>query len=126
MEDKETELLSEIADLKSKLDEQNEAIAELIGLKEAIKEKDDMIWGLQQTIAENETIVEEKDQVIEGLVRSKMEDIEMIKGLENSLAETEKYLEVTIEKWKQTVNEIYNSSTWKLVSKFTKAQTKIE
>ena len=126
MEDKETELLSEIADLKSKLDEQNEAIAELIGLKESIKEKDDMIWGLQQTIAENQTIVEEKDQVIEGLVSSKMEDIEMIKGLENSLAETEKYLEVTIEKWKQTVNEIYNSSTWKLVSKFTKAQTKIE
>jgi len=126
MEDKETELLSEIADLKSKLDEHNEAIAELIGLKESIKEKDDMIWGLQQTIAENQTIVEEKDQVIEGLVSSKMEDIEMIKGLENSLAETEKYLEVTIEKWKQTVNEIYNSSTWKLVSKFTKAQTKIE
>ena len=126
MEDKETELLSEIADLKSKLDEQNEAIAELIGLKEAIKEKDDMIWGLQATIAENETTVVEMDQVIEGLVRSKMEDIEMIKGLENSLAETEKYLEVTIEKWKQTVNEIYNSSTWKLVSKFTKAQTKIE
>ena len=112
MEDKETELLSEIADLKSKLDEQNEAIAELIGLKEAIKEKDDMIWGLQATIAENETTVVEMDQVI--------------KGLENSLAETEKYLEVTIEKWKQTVNEIYNSSTWKLVSKYTKAQTKME
>ena len=39
----------------------------------------------------------------------------MIKGLERS-----------VEELKQTINEIYNSSTWKLVSKFTKAQTNIE
>ena len=44
-----------------------------------------------------------------------MEQQEHIKGLERS-----------VEELKQTINEIYNSSTWKLVSKFTKAQTNIE
>ena len=89
-----------------------------------------MIEGLKNSLVETELLLKnsitEKDEVIEGLKRSKTENAEMIQGLENSLAETEKYLQVTVEKWKQTVNEIYNSSTWKLVSKFTKAQTKTE
>ena len=75
------------------------------------------------------SIVEEKDQVIEGLERSKTEDAEMIKGLERSKtedAEMIKGLERSVEELKQTINEIYNSSTWKLVSKFTKAQTNME
>ena len=37
----------------------------------------------------------------------------MIRGLEES-----------VEKFKKTVDEIYNSTTWKLASKFTGGQTK--
>ena len=30
----------------------------------------------------------------------------------------------TVEEWKKTADEIYNSTTWKLASKFTGGQTK--
>ena len=125
---------------------ENHKVDELLGniakLKNAIDEKDEVIVGLRNSLAETElhlkTAIEEKDEVIEGLNASKEEDTEMIRGLgeskekdtamirglDESLKETEQYLKIAIEEWKKIVDEIYNSTTWKLVSKFTKAQTK--
>ena len=51
--------------------------------------------------------------IVRGLEESKEKDADMIRGLEES-----------VEKFKKTVNEIYNSTTWKLASKFTGGQTK--
>ena len=51
--------------------------------------------------------------MIRGLEESKEKDADMIRGLEES-----------VEKFKKTVDEIYNSTTWKLASKFTGGQTK--
>jgi hypothetical protein len=48
----------------------------------------------------------------------------MINGLEESLKETEQYLKKTVEDWKKMVDDIYNSATWKIASKFTRGQTK--
>jgi hypothetical protein len=76
------------------------------GLEES-KEKDaDMIRGLEES--------KEKDaDMIRGLEESKEKDADMIRGLEES-----------VEKFKKTVDEIYNSTTWKLASKFTGGQRK--
>jgi len=111
---------------------ENHKVDELLGniakLKNAIDEKDEVIEGLRNSLAETElhlkTAIEEKDEVIEGLNESKEKDTEMIRGLDESLKETEQYLKIAIEEWKKTVDGIYNSTTWKIVSKFTKAQTK--
>ena len=97
---------------------ENHKVDELLGniakLKNAIDEKDEVIVGLRNSLTETQlhlkTAIEEKDEVIT--------------GLNESLKETEEYLEKSIKEWKKTVDEIYNSTTWKLVSKFTKAQTK--
>ena len=48
----------------------------------------------------------------------------MIRGLEESLKETEQYLKKTVEEYEKTIDEIYNSTTWKLASKFTRGQIK--
>ena len=86
----------------------------IVGLEKSKEESGDIIQGLNESLNETElhlkTAIEEKDKVIT--------------GLNESLKETEKYLEKSIKEWKKTVDEIYNSTTWKLVSKFTKAQTK--
>ena len=125
---------------------ENHKVDELLGniakLKNAIDEKDEVIEGLRNSLVETElhlkTAIEEKDEIIEGLNASKEEDTEMIRGLgeskekdtemirglDESLKETEQYLKIAIEEWKKTVDGIYNSTTWKIVSKFTKAQTK--
>ena len=130
------ELLGNIAKLKSAIDEKDEIIeglrnsltetqlhlkktieekdAVMVGLKESKEESGDVIQGLNESITETQlhlkTAIEEKDEVIT--------------GLNESLKETEEYLEKSIKEWKKTVDEIYNSTTWKMVSKFTKAQTK--
>ena len=64
-------------------------------------------------IAKLKSAIDEKDVIIVGLTKSKEEDNEMIRGLEES-----------VEKFKKTVDEIYNSTTWKLASKFTGGQRK--
>ena len=64
-------------------------------------------------IAKLKSAIDEKDEIIVGLTKSKEEDNEMIRGLEES-----------VEKFKKTVDEIYNSTTWKLASKFTGGQRK--
>ena len=64
-------------------------------------------------IAKLKSAIDEKDEIIVGLAKSKEKDAEMIKGLEES-----------VEKFKKTVDEIYNSTTWKLASKFTGGQRK--
>ena len=56
------------------------------------------------------------------------------KNFESSIVELEEIieklqsgeigLEESVEKFKKTVDEIYNSTTWKLASKFTRGQTK--
>ena len=83
-------------------------------MKTAIEEKDEVITGLNESLKETE----------EYLKKSIKEKDKVITGLNESLKETEEYLEKSIKEWKKTVDEIYNSTTWKLVSKFTKAQTK--
>ena len=60
-------------------------------------------------------MAKEKDEVIKGLEKSKKEDLAMIEGLEKSIGE-----------WKKTVDEIYNSSSWKLISKFTGGKKNIQ
>ena len=59
-----------------------------------------------------------------GLEESKEKDAEMIRGLEESLKETEQYLKKTVEEYEKTIDEIYSSTTWKIASKFTGGQTK--
>ena len=89
---------------------ENHKVDELLGniakLKNAIDEKDEVIVGLRNSLTETQlhlkTAIEEKDEVIT--------------GLNESLKETEEYLEKSIKEWKKTVDEIYNSTTWKLVS----------
>ena len=122
------ELLGNIAKLKNAIDEKDEVIEGLrnslaeteLHLKTAIEEKDEVIVGLEKSKEESGDVIqglneskEEDNEMIKGLAKSKEEDAEMIRGLEES-----------VEKFKKTVDEIYNSSTWKLVSKFTGGQTK--
>ena len=87
------------------------------GLEESKRANKEMIKGLERSTRENK-------EMIRGLERGKEESMEMIRGLEESLKETEQYLKKTVEEWKKTVDDIYNSSTWKLASKFTRGQTK--
>ena len=75
---------------------------------------------LSSTVEENKFIMtqlkksnEELKNTIKGLEESKEKDVDMIRGLEES-----------VDEWKKTIDEIYNSTTWKLVSKFTGGQTK--
>ena len=111
---------------------ENHKVDELLGniakLKNAIDEKDEVIVGLRNSLTETQlhlkTAIEEKDGVIVGLEKSKEENGDVIQGLRNSLTETEEYLKTAVKEWKKTVDGIYNSTTWKIVSKFTKAQTK--
>jgi hypothetical protein len=77
----------------------------------------EMIKGLEQSKRENQ-------EMIKGLEQSKHESLEMIKGLEESLKETEQYLKKTVEEYEKTIDDIYNSTTWKIASKFTGGQTK--
>jgi len=74
--------------------------------KERILVQQKMIKGLEESKRES------KD-MIRGLEKSKEEDADMIRGLEES-----------VEKFKETIDDIYNSTTWKLASKFTGGQTK--
>ena len=65
--------------------------------------------------------------MIKGLEESKRESLEMIRGLEKSKeddADMIRGLEESVEKFKETIDDIYNSTTWKLASKFTGGQTK--
>ena len=62
--------------------------------------------------------------MIKGLEESKEKDAEMIKGLEESLNEIQQRLKKTVEEYKKTIDEIYNSTTWKLASKFTGGRAK--
>ena len=87
------------------------------GLEESKRINKIMIKGLEESKHANQ-------EMIKGLEQSKCEDQEMIKGLEKSLRETEQYLEKTVEEWEKTVDNIYNSTTWKIASKFTGGQTK--
>ena len=64
-------------------------------------------------IAKLKSAIDEKDEIIVGLAKSKEKDADMIRGLEES-----------VEKFKETIDDIYNSTTWKLASKFTGGQTK--
>ncbi len=91
----------------TQLQESNEALQIMVKGLEESKEKDaEMIKGLEES--------KEKDaDMIRGLEESKEKDADMIRGLEES-----------VEKFKKTVDEIYNSTTWKLASKFTGGQTK--
>ena len=122
------ELLGNIAKLKNAIDEKDEVIEGLrnsltetqLHLKTAIEEKDEVIVGLEKSKEESGDVIqglneskEEDNEMIKGLAKSKEEDADMIRGLEES-----------VEEWKKTVDDIYNSTTWKIVSKFTKAQTK--
>ena len=79
-----------------------------------------MVKGLKQS--------KEKDaDMIRGLEESKEKDADMIRGLEFSTAkmlDMIRGLEESVEKFKKTVDEIYNSTTWKLASKFTGGQRK--
>jgi len=67
-----------------------------------------MIMGLEESKRENM-------KMIMGLEESKEKDAKMIKGLEES-----------VEKFKETIDEIYSSTTWKIASKFTGGQAKRE
>ena len=58
--------------------------------------------------------------MIKGLIKSKEEDADMIRGLEESKVKDDDM----IRQLEKTIDEIYNSSTWKLASKFTGGQTK--
>ena len=98
------------------------------GLEQSKHDNMKMIKGLEQSVKETERYNKDRisvqKEMIKGLEQSKHENNEMIKGLEESLRETEQYLKKTVEEWKKTVDEIYNSTTWKIVSKFTGGQTK--
>ena len=50
----------------------------------------------------------------------KEKDVEMIKGLEESKEKNDDM----IRQLEKTIDEIYNSTTWKIASKFTGGQTK--
>ena len=76
------------------------------GLEESKRENMKMIMGLEESKRENM-------KMIMGLEESKEKDAKMIKGLEES-----------VEKFKETIDEIYSSTTWKIASKFTGGQTK--
>ena len=71
-------------------------------------------------IAKLKSAIDEKDEIIVGLAKSKEEDDEMIRGLEESKVKDDDM----IRQLEKTVDEIYNSTTWKLASKFTGGQTK--
>ena len=119
------------------------------GLEKSVEEDAEVIGGLERSVEETksyvEDVIKEKDEVITGLERSVeetksyVEDVikekdEVIAGLESSLDETKSYvkntikekdeviagLERSVEVWKKTVDEIHNSTTWKLSSKFTR------
>ena len=87
------------------------------GLEDSKRISKMMIEGLEKSKYENM-------KMIMGLEESKEKDAGMIKGLEESLKETEQYLKKTVEEYEKTIDEIYNSTTWKLASKFTRGQIK--
>jgi glycosyltransferase involved in cell wall biosynthesis len=103
------------------LKQSNEALqAMVMGLKQSNEALQAMVMGLKQS---NEAL----QVMVMGLEESKEKDAEMIKGLEESKekdVDMIKGLEESVEKFKKTVDEIYNSTTWKLASKFTGGQTK--
>ena len=90
------------------------------GLEESKRVNRDMIKGLEESKRANRDMIKgleeskrESKDMIRGLEKSKEEDADMIRGLEES-----------VEKFKETIDDIYNSTTWKLASKFTGGQTK--
>ena len=90
------------------------------GLEESKRENMKMIKGLEESKYKNMDMImgleesKEKDaKMIMGLEESKEKDAKMIKGLEES-----------VEKFKETIDEIYSSTTWKLASKFTGGRVK--
>ena len=98
------------------------------GLEKSKVESEEMIKGLKESVKETERYNRDRLrtqlEMIKGLEESKVESKEMIKGLEESLKETEQYLKKTVEEYEKTIDEIYNSTTWKLASKFTRGQIK--
>ena len=96
---------------------ENHKVDELLGniakLKSVIDEKDEIIVGLVKS-------KEEDADMIRGLKESKEEDADMIRGLEESKVKDDDM----IRQLEKTIDEIYNSTTWRLASKFTGGQTK--
>jgi hypothetical protein len=78
-------------------------------LEKSVKEDADMITGLESSVEETKSYVEEvikkKDKVISGLEESVEEDTDMIAGLESSLAETKSYLETAIKEKDEYIQE---------------------
>ena len=103
-------------------------------IQKTINMEHTLLKQLSFTVEENKFVMAQLKKsnealqiMVKGLEESKEKDAEMIKGLEESVekdAEMIKGLEESVEKFKKTVDEIYNSTTWKLASKFTRGQTK--
>ena len=85
--------------------------------RERITTQKKMIRRLEISAEETEKYNRERilvqQKMIMGLEESKEKDAKMIKGLEES-----------VEKFKETIDEIYSSTTWKIASKFTGGQRK--
>ena len=115
------------------------------GLEKSKEENKEMIKGLEKSVYETERHNRDRLRIqlemikgleeskranrdmIKGLEESKRESLEMIRGLEKSKeddADMIRGLEESVEKFKETIDDIYNSTTWKLASKFTGGQTK--
>ena len=96
--------------------------------RERITTQKKMIRRLEISAEETEKYNKERilvqQEMIKGLEQSKRESLDMIKGLEESLNETEQYLKKTVEEYEKTIDDIYNSTSWKIASKFTGGQTK--
>ena len=92
--------------------------------RERITTQKKMIRRLEISAEETEKYNRERilvqQKMIKGLEQSKRESLEMIKGLEESKEKDDDM----IRQLEKTIDEIYNSTTWKIASKFTGGQTK--
>jgi len=117
-----------IQELEKSIDESTGTVKELDKLSpETERYNRERIKVMSETVQYNRDRISVQTEMIKGLEQSKRESLEMIRGLEKSKeedAEMIKGLEESVEKFKKTVDEIYNSTTWKLASKFTGGQTK--
>ena len=96
-------------------------------MQKTINIKHALLKQLSFTVEENKFIMTQLQKsndalqiMVKGLKQSKEKDAEMIKGLEESKEKDDDM----IRQLEKTVDEIYNSTTWKLASKFTGGQTK--
>ena len=96
------------------LQKSNDALQIMVkGLKQSNAKDAEMISGLEESKAKDA-------DMISGLEESIAKDAEMIRGLEESKVKDDDM----IRQLEKTVDEIYNSTTWKLASKFTGGQRK--